>query len=680
MRLLNARTLQLEEFFNNPRGIPDYAILSHTWGVEEVTLEAMRNGSAQNKLQFQKIQFACRQAGRDCYEYVWVDTCCIDKSSSSELSEAINSMFEWYRKSKVCYAYLEGISAEDADDARVPDDYHMLPGGERAFRESKFAQHRWFKRGWTLQELIAPSRIELYGKNWEYLGSSLDFLSEIVSITGIDDKVLGVDTTLKMEFLRRTTVAQRMSWGASRSTTRLEDEAYCLLGLFDVNMPLLYGEGATAFIRLQEEIIKVSTDHSIFAWQSTTNAGNGGLVLAPSVSCFGDCGTVRPLREQIEQEPYSPYSMANARLSIRLPVVTITNAITEDTATNATIAILPCRYSDNPLGPIGLCLQSTGGKAYYVSSNRSIYGERLYGLHKNEGRAFAVDLKHIPKSTRTQTLLLLRRPPTDFSLPLAPLALDRFAKETATAFLIREDFGSRGKSPWWMRLDFSIKALYPSMWWSKTPAKLPDRDGQDILLLPPQIHAGAIRIWYRATSFFITFGLERRNWHKEPLECWIKIYDSENDMTMREAVHLEQKPHCVDGFAVSKYGKNKATLIPKRFPDDCLEVSISRKYAMGDEMFEISGKVKKLTISSVVMVSAPPPWTDATGEYGPSQRRITYPSSSVIQFRSLVKFTLLIDVCEVSTNTITSAVPPFQMLLRGEVGANHSRDFQMEVR
>jgi hypothetical protein len=274
-----------------------------------------------------------------------------------------------------------------------------------------------------------------------------------------------------------------------------------------------------------------------------------------------------------------------------------------------------------------------------------MYGERLYGLHKNEGRAFAVDLKDIPRSTRTETLLLLRRPPTDFSLPLAQPALDTFAKETATAVLIREDFGSPGKSPRWMRLDFSIKALYPSMCWSKTPAKLPDGDGKDILLLPPQIHAGAIRIWYRATSFFITFGLEKRNWHKEALDCWINIYDSENDMTMRDVVDREQKLHCVDGFAISKYGKNKDTLIPKRFPDDCLEVSISRKYVMGDETFEISGKVKKLTISSLAIVSAPPPRTDATGEYRPSQKRITwYPSLSVIQYRSSIKFTLLIDM------------------------------------
>jgi hypothetical protein len=614
MRLLNARTLQLEEFFSNPRGIPDYAILSHTWGADEVTLEDVRHGSAQNKLRFQKIQFACNQACLDGYEYAWVDTCCIDKSSSSELSEAINSMFQWYRKSKVCYAYLEGISAEDVHDSHVPNDYHMLPGDEEAFRKSKFAQHRWFQRGWTLQELIAPSRIEFYGKDWEYLGSSLDLLSEIVSITGIDDKVLGFETTLKMEYLRRTTVAQRMSWAASRSTTRLEDEAYCLLGLFDVNMPLLYGEGAMAFIRLQEEIIKLSTDHSIFAWESTPNTDVERLLLAPSVSRFRNCGTVCRLREQTEPEPYS---MTNAGLSIRLPVF-------ED------IAVLSCRYADDLLGPIGLRIQSTSKfGAYYVSSFR--HKTRFYG------RIRLVDAKKVPR--KTETLLLLRQPPTDFSLPLTQETLDTFTKETATAILIRGDFGSSGESPPWMRLDFSIKALYPSLYWSKTLSKLPGRDRRDILLLPPQVHAGAIRIWYRATSFFITFGLEQRNWLQETPDCWINIHDSENDITIREVARREKKLPRVDGFAVSKYGKNKATLIPKRFPDDFFEVSISRKYVMGDDTFEISGRVKKLTISPSALISIPPPQTNANTTVPPRPAMIEWRDSwwsstpSVIQSR-----------------------------------------------
>jgi hypothetical protein len=451
-------------------------------------------------------------------------------------------------------------------------------------------------------------------------------LNEIVSITGIDDKVLGFETTLKIEFLRRTMVTQRMSWAASRSTTRLEDKAYCLLGLFDVNMPLLYGEGATAFIRLQEEIIKLSTDHSIFAWDSTPNIDSERLLLAPSVSCFRNCGTVCRLREQTKPEPYS---MTNVGLSIRLPVI--------NTWIDDTIAILSCRYADDLLGPIGLSLQSTGGdKAYFVSSStRHRCGKSRHGGHTYEGRTFAVDVKDIPQSTMMSTLLLLRQPPTDFSLPLAHETLDTFTNETATAVLIHEDFGSPGMSPPWMCLGFSIKALYPSMYWSKTLSNLPGRGKRDILLLPPKVHVGAIRIWYRATSFFITFGLEQRNWHQEALDCWINIRDSENDITIREMARREEKPHRVDGFAVSKYGKNKATLIPWRFPDDCLEVSISRKYVMGEEMFEVSGKVKKLTVSPSAITSILPPQTnaDTTHHSRPAMIEWRDSTTTVIQSR-----------------------------------------------
>lgn len=593
MRLLNARTLQLEEF-NTPRGIPDYAILSHTWGANEVNFEDMQNGGAQNKVGFRKIQFVCNQACLDGYEYAWVDTCCINKSSSAELSESINSMFEWYRKSKICYAYLEGISAEDVHDYRVPDDYHMLPRDEQAFRESKFGKHRWFQRGWTLQELIAPSRVEFYGKDWEYLGSSLDLLSGIVSITGIDDKVLGSDTTLKMKFLRRTTVAQRMSWAAFRSTTRLEDEAYCLLGLFGVNMPLLYGEGSTAFIRFQEEIIKSSTDQSIFAWHSIRESGSGNLLLAPSVSCFRKCGILRPLQEQTAQEPYS---MTNAGLSIRLPFID---------RVSGGIAILSCRYAGDILGSIGLCLQSTSDeRAFYVTSITTAGRIIWYNSCNRDGRAVATSPDIIPEQPKMKALLLLRQPPVDFSLPLTQQGLDSFKKETETAFHIHKDFGSPRKSPLWMHLDFSIKALYPSMYWSRTQSEILVRDETDVLLLPTHISVGAIRIWYRGASFFITFGLEKRNWYKEALDGWINIHDSEGDLTIREVVRREEKLHRVDGFAVSKTGTTKATLTPKRFPDDCLEASISRKYSMGEEWFEIDSKAKKLTISTLVMMPDP---------------------------------------------------------------------------
>ena len=124
MRLLSAKTLELKEFFNS---LPPYAILSHTWGREEVTFNDLPAPQARSKIGYHKIEFACRQAEIDDYEYAWIDTCCIDKTSSAELSEAINSMFNWYRYSAVCYAYLVDVDVNTFD--------------------ADFIQSRWFTRG-----------------------------------------------------------------------------------------------------------------------------------------------------------------------------------------------------------------------------------------------------------------------------------------------------------------------------------------------------------------------------------------------------------------------------------------------------------------------------------------------------------------------------------------------------
>lgn len=179
----------------------------------------------------------------DDIPYVWVDTCCIDKSSSAELSEAINSMFRWYAKSEVCYAYLDDIN------------------GSSYIRELPTA--RWFTRGWTLQELIAPRNMIFFSKDWEVIGSKESLRKTLGRITTIPSTALS--TTPPAYF----SVAERMSWIAERETTKAEDLAYALLGLFDVHMPLLYGEGDRAFIRLQEEIMKYSDDQSLFSWVPT---------------------------------------------------------------------------------------------------------------------------------------------------------------------------------------------------------------------------------------------------------------------------------------------------------------------------------------------------------------------------------------------------------------------------
>ncbi|XDG04586.1 hypothetical protein ABKA04_004201 [Annulohypoxylon sp. FPYF3050] len=280
MRLLNAKKLVIDEFQQN---IPPYAILSHTWGDEEVSFVDFIEGKASHRKGYQKISRCCEQTIYDGLEYVWIDTCCIDKRSSVELSEAINSMFNWYRDSTVCYAYLEDVPSKETKE-EIKD--HSFP--------SNFRRSRWFTRGWTLQELLAPSVLVFYTSDWTSIGTRAELKTPIAEITHIS-----------LEFFRYGqlndfSIAQRMSWAAHRQTTRIEDQAYCLLGIFGVTMPLVYGEGKRAFVRLQEEIIKESDDQSIFAWhpenfqQGVTEfleLTDGGL-LSPSPLYFANSGSI----------------------------------------------------------------------------------------------------------------------------------------------------------------------------------------------------------------------------------------------------------------------------------------------------------------------------------------------------------------------------------------------------
>ena len=303
MRLINARTLEFEEKYGDR--IPKYAILSHTWEEgEEVTFQEWQDRkAASRKAGYVKIQGACWRALRDGLDYIWVDTNCIDKSSSAELTEAINSMFAWYRDSVVCYAYLA-----DVPPLKVRETFDDLFNHLR--------KSRWFTRGWTLQELLAPSRVIFFASDWSRLGERTSkFANGIAKITGIDTRYLVKETPLAS-----VCVATKMYWLSRRITTRVEDIAYCMLGIFDINMPLLYGEGSKAFIRLQEEIIKTSNDHTIFCWTWTdTVPADWVNMLAPSPDAFRNSGSFVQSRSITGN--ISTYSMTNAGLSIRLPII-----------------------------------------------------------------------------------------------------------------------------------------------------------------------------------------------------------------------------------------------------------------------------------------------------------------------------------------------------------------------
>ncbi|KAI9780438.1 MAG: hypothetical protein M1839_006712 [Geoglossum umbratile] len=246
MRLLECKNAGVFSLTKDLIGndIPQYAILSHTWGadVEEVTFEDLVKGTGESKAGYRKIRFCGGQAAYDGLQYFWVDTCCINKSNNTELSEAINSMFHWYRNAARCYVYLSDVLSPASDSN---DKYNQLPW-ESAFRKS-----RWFTRGWTLQELIAPVSVEFFSKDWEKLGNKKSLERHTHEITGIPVKVLQGSP------LSNFSITERMLWADKRETTREEDKAYSLLGIFDVYMPLIYGEGRdNALTRLRGEIGK----------------------------------------------------------------------------------------------------------------------------------------------------------------------------------------------------------------------------------------------------------------------------------------------------------------------------------------------------------------------------------------------------------------------------------------
>ncbi|KAF1973129.1 HET-domain-containing protein, partial [Bimuria novae-zelandiae CBS 107.79] len=276
---------------------PPYGILSHTWSTYEIPFRAFYDRTIHKAypVASHKIYSTCDRALEDEIDYVWIDSCCIDKSSSAELSEAINSMYAWYASAKTCYAYLEGFALKEVEE---------LTAG--------LAICRWFTRGWTLQELIAPREVKFYDRHWAYFGTRMVLSTFLSRITTIPEEVLVGNKTVDPYC-----VAQKMSWTSMRGTTRGEDLAYCLFGLFEINAPLLYGEGSIrAFKRLQEEIITKTNDLSLFAWQDNDMEGFVG-VLAPSPSCYFGMVDVSP-RGLLRRNPEFAVTNKGLRISTRL--------------------------------------------------------------------------------------------------------------------------------------------------------------------------------------------------------------------------------------------------------------------------------------------------------------------------------------------------------------------------
>lgn len=362
MRLLNTKTLVLEDYTSRP--LPPYAILSHRWGDEEVTFSEIQSDRGKAKNGYRKIRGSCAAAiqykddrkgvvGRgDSIDHVWIDTCCINKESSNELAKAIKSMLRWYQQASICFAYLSDVtSAQD------------------------ILKSEWYDRGWTLQELLAPRQVIFFDQDWQQIGTRTQLIKEISHRTGIRELLLSYSQTVG-----EASIAEKMSWAASRQVTKPEDTAYCLLGLFDVQMTPKYGEGgAKAFFRLQRKLLKESNDLTWLAWefppqllasskptslkpvlsaQRSQGIPVGFGVLAPSPAFFKMSGSFK----------YDAYNCGGHDITTGGATIQATlNVITKN---NQLYIFLPCVLGDNQFCSVGVPVIEHRGRLFRLSEKR----------------------------------------------------------------------------------------------------------------------------------------------------------------------------------------------------------------------------------------------------------------------------------------------------------------------
>ncbi|KAI0908774.1 heterokaryon incompatibility protein-domain-containing protein [Ustulina deusta] len=472
MWLINTSTHRLVFHANEPTD--KYLILSHTWEEEEVTFQDFQDlDFARTKKGFSKIEETCRLAREISLGWAWIDTCCIDKTSSAELSEAINSMFRWYHNSAICAAYLsdlpphdghapsrgqmtrgapgedleeplkenffssvdesglefggewDGSSEGDPDSGGDPDNELLSEFEKELLKEHKssdktswakveFPKCRWFTRGWTLQELLAPNNVKFYDKQWNFLGNKISLRDLLSEITNIDSLAL-----TKSRPLRDYSVAARMSWSSERVTTRPEDQAYCLLGIFGVYMPLIYGEGTHAFARLQEEICRTTNDLSLFAWTSQQIAlhDHHGL-FAQSPADFWDCHRI---------ERFSLSRRRDSDLTVTNNGLIFNKALIYSEGRSRIVLMLDCFSSEpgmtqNPM-PIGIFIRQIGGQFCRKSAWELCKGlcysssSRMLSVLSLNARKFRFTRPAVPQSALGwETKIQLTRPDINVKL------------------------------------------------------------------------------------------------------------------------------------------------------------------------------------------------------------------------------------------------------------------------
>ena len=426
MRLLETRSLELAQFL--PRKIPPYAILSHTWSTnpdEEVLFSDMGKEEAkQKRVYHQKVLPACQKALERGFDYMWIDTCCIDKSSSAELQEAINSMFKWYADSSICFVYLEDVCATTEDF------------------ESAMLKSRWFTRGWTLQELVAPGKIIFHSQDWNELGTRASLASLISTKTNIDKEILNDPY---FNIIPHRSVANRMSWAAFRETTRPEDLAYCLLGIFDVNMPLLYGEGEEkAFFRLQQAILESSDDQSLLAWnegsQFKLSIGLRGPFAKHPIQ-FQDSSRIVPLPGVPET-----YSMNSSGLRIDLQILPSNGLLVSRLRSvhhPGVWGVLRCHYENDFAGPIAIPLewQPWKGKLVYARRTDDITTIDRLSLVKRDffHNVLEEERREGPLPPQEQNIVIQRKPDPGWKPDCDKFHLENWPEDCSLIRAIPED-------------------------------------------------------------------------------------------------------------------------------------------------------------------------------------------------------------------------------------------------
>ncbi|KAI1350835.1 heterokaryon incompatibility protein-domain-containing protein [Xylaria sp. FL0043] len=473
MRLIHIPSMEIREY---PMGqLPPYAILSHTWGREEVSFtDFQEHGNKEPATDaYRKIRGCCARAACDGLDEVWIDTCCIDKRSSAELSEAINSMFKWYQNAAICYAYLDDVTGDTNDmDKSYPD---------------SFPKSRWFTRGWTLQELLAPSALVFYSANWVSIGNREDLADVIAETTQIHKQFF------KSRKLEEFSIAQRMSWASRRQTTRIEDQAYCLLGIFGVNMPLLYGEGDLAFMRLQQEIMKESDDHTIFVWGLSELEPSLGPdsdrkygLLAPSPKFFAGSGNI--VRSET-REVHGPYAATNRGLQISLPIIdahsatvnlihsrNVNGVAVPDltlTVPRGSVAILNCQSTGDDSSRVGLYIDQHREPGTYVRVN--FVDSAFIPLQEARSRAKRTDLLIEMQIKSAQALMIPPTTQTNRSILIPPF------HTLASDFKLNK---TQSEAPWRPQLTGSLYSVmsdfspYPSALGKQEPCILEYKDSR----------------------------------------------------------------------------------------------------------------------------------------------------------------------------------------------------------